>query len=905
MKIKYPVMLAIRFIITIIFSLFFHSYLYAGDCNTTVTAALTEQLSCSDNDTLTVTGSISYNNQNAVLSQQLDGVTINNSGTIETTDTDSNDGNSAIKGQSSLNLTVTNSGTILAARDYGIKLIEAEKVTITNEAGGIIKATPDSSASDIAIGGTKMGNCDTCVNGSTTSSGEGLTLYNYGTIDSYDNTVYGGQASSHTSKKTKIYNYDGGKINATNTVAIRFMHAEDFELYNYNGATIQSEGGSYGVDLSEASDVTIDNAGTVSTTNALAMDLENVSTISVNNSGTISAAGSYGVFCMGCSDLTFTNSGEISANTIALSLRDVTGTNTITNSGTLTTTNSTRTVDMRNATGVTLTNSGTISSGGQVAIFAESAYSPTIINTGTISPSADSSSGIAIAFEQEATEADHGSGATVTNSGTIEALGSAADGIRIGDGHGVYNDVTITNSGTIKGLDNSIWIDGSGTTGTNIITKGEATYDGEIDMESAAATMTLDCSITKDMDIEIHGKTNMTVTSNLCGNDTYEILDFSKNADADNSETDGYLRILGEDLDIDSNNHKYRSEIFLAKLNNIFIGISDDKEQGTYYSSQKRNDIYKNYENSVLGFFEQEEKINYLNRPFISYSDQRASFNNSEYRGSKNLAFGLKKQIQTEKYNVSIVPVVGLSQNKIVDVETETNQTIEKDLLSQFAGVNTVISRKKDFRDESNLLVEIQGTYGIHRLPKYISNFTDGDLSVDDAIDQVLGAGFSVKYSKENNNGFVLEPYVGLSINNTLSNDVQIIADGENKEAGHVMNGVLAKRAGLTISKHTDNISFSFNIEHDNQDGLKENTLGVSISKKLQRISKIRKEKEKIVPELEALYDQLQLAKQNEMLKGLADEVIEENKVIKQLLLELLKENQKLKTENKIFKKAN
>ncbi len=41
------------------------------------------------------------------------------------------------------------------------------------------------------------------------------------------------------------------------------------------------------------------------------------------------------------------------------------------------------------------------------------------------------------------------------------------------------------------------------------------------------------------------------------------------------------------------------------------------------------------------------------------------------------------------------------------------------------------------------------------------------------------------------------------------------------------------------------------------------------------------------------------------MLKGLADEVMEENKVIKQLLIELLKENQKLKTENKIFKKAN
>jgi hypothetical protein len=902
MKIKYPVMLAIRFIITIIFSLFFHSYLYAGDCNTTVTAALTEQLSCSDNDTLTVTGSISYNNQNAVLSQQLDGVTITNSGTIKTT-TDGGDGSSAIKGQSSLNLTVTNSGTIWAKEDYGIKLIEAEKITITNQAGGTIKATPTDSGATIAIGGTKMGNCGTCVNGSTTSSGEGLTLSNYGTIDADSSTVYGGSNSAHTSKKTKIYNYNGGMIDATSSIAVRFQYAEDFELYNYSGATIQTGTGNYPIDLKGASTITIDNAGTISSGLGFGVGLWLTETINLDNSGTISADGNYGVYCYACEDLTLTNSGTISAGAqIGVSARLVTGTNTITNSGTISS-ESTKGVDLRNSTGVTLVNSGTISATGD-AILADNAFSPTIINSGTITASAGFSTLGAITLSQNDAE-DLGSGATITNSGTISASGTNAVGIIIGDGTGVYNDVTITNSGTISGVDDSIGIVGSGTTGTNIITKGEATYTGEIEMDSAAATMTLDCSITKDMDIEIHGKTNMTVTSNLCGNDTYEILDSSKNADADNSETDGYLRILGEDLDIDSNNHKYRSEIFLAKLNNIFIGISDDKEQGTYYSSQKRNDIYKNYENSVLGFFEQEEKINYLNRPFISYSDQRASFNNSEYRGSKNLAFGLKKQIETEKYNVSIVPVVGLSQNKIVDVETETNQTIEKDLLSQFAGVNTVISRKKDFRDESNLLVEIQGTYGIHRLPKYISNFTDGDLSVDDAIDQVLGAGFSVKYSKENNNGFVLEPYVGLSINNTLSNDVQIIADGENKEAGHVMNGVLAKRAGLTISKHTDNISFSFNIEHDNQDGLKENTLGVSISKKLQRISKIRKEKEKIVPELEALYDQLQLAKQNEMLKGLADEVIEENKVIKQLLLELLKENQKLKTENKIFKKAN
>ena len=196
----------VRFLFLFI-SFFFlnNSPVLAGDCNTTVTAALTEQLSCADDDSLTVTGSISYNNQNAVLSQKLDGVTITNSGTIQT----KTDGNSsAIKAQSSLNLTVTNSGTILAAEDYGIKLIEAEKVTITNEAGGTIKATPASSGSLIAIGGTKMGNCGTCLNESTSSSGVGLTLYNYGTIDADGRTVYGGHASGHTSKKTKIYNYD-------------------------------------------------------------------------------------------------------------------------------------------------------------------------------------------------------------------------------------------------------------------------------------------------------------------------------------------------------------------------------------------------------------------------------------------------------------------------------------------------------------------------------------------------------------------------------------------------------------------------------------------------------------------------------------------------------------------------
>ena len=50
-----------------------------------------------------------------------------------------------------------------------------------------------------------------------------------------------------------------------------------------------------------------------------------------------------------------------------------------------------------------------------------------------------------------------------------------------------------------------------------------------------------------------------------------------------------------------------------------------------------------------------------------------------------------------------------------------------------------------------------------------MSSFTDGDLTVDEAVDQVLGAGFTVKHSTQLKNGFVIEPYGKLSLNNTLA----------------------------------------------------------------------------------------------------------------------------------------
>ena len=150
----------------------------------------------------------------------------------------------------------------------------------------------------------------------------------------------------------------------------------------------------------------------------------------------------------------------------------------------------------------------------------------------------------------------------------------------------------------------------------------------------------------------------MRVINNLCGNDTYEILDSNLNPDADNSETNGYLRIYGEDLDIDSHNKKYRSEIFLSNLNDIFNSVSEEKKSGGYYSVKKRDNIYKNETAGVTGDFKIEND-NFT--PLLSYSSQRAKFNNGEALDSENLAIGLKKEIDYEKFKFSVVSIFGLS----------------------------------------------------------------------------------------------------------------------------------------------------------------------------------------------------------------------------------------------------
>ena len=107
------------------------------------------------------------------------------------------------------------------------------------------------------------------------------------------------------------------------------------------------------------------------------------------------------------------------------------------------------------------------------------------------------------------------------------------------------------------------------------------------------------------------------------------------------------------------------------------------------------------------------------------------------------------------------------------------------------------------------------------------------------------------------------------------------------------------------MTKNTKDIGLNLNFEHSNQDNLINNNLNLSISKKLQRVAKKRamkrKEDEKLDPELESLFNQLQVVRENERLAIVANKLNKENQAMKDLIIQLIKENQKIKTENRLL----
>ncbi len=867
------------------------------NCDDTVSIAVTIQQTCQDDDSLTVTsaGSISVNDHKSVDLEDEKGVQITNNGTIETANNSNKQ--KTIYAESSLDTTITNSGTINSDNNEAIYLDYAENVTITNNSGATISAEGANAIEGRNIGWCDQGgdnsNCQSTLSESG-STAVGLILNNYGTISSLNNTIWlGSGGEGKKSRGVKIYNHDGGIIETTSgTDPIIGKYLTDSEIINYQGATIESAN-RYGINTEFGSNLTIDNRGTIT---------------SDRNS----------IYCRECSGVTFTNSGTISSTntgtntgTVLIDRQgDSDASHTITNSGTIESAFGAAIQVARNTGGTTINNTGTITStsGG---IGAGRTKNLTINNHGTITVTGEHNQNhFGIGFGNSSTTAEAGENVVLNNFGTISALNGDADGIKVGDYHDNknFNGLTINNSGTISGADNSIVMANSNNTDLEIVTKNEGTYEGEIDLNSTSATLTLDCSISKDQDIELHGKTNITITNNLCGNDTYQILDANKNLDTDNSETNGYLRIYGEELDVVSNNKKYRTEIFSNTINNIFKSLSDIKERSTYYTQSKRNNIYNNTTKGISGYFlknnYQEEKT----KTFLTYFEQNAKFNSREKNKSKNLAFGydIKKNLN----NFSIKPLFGISSNKITDIETESNEIIRNNFFGQFFAFHADYKLTRKIQKNNHLSLIISGEYGAHRLPKYVSNFTHGDLSVDEAIDQVLGAGFEVEYSLKNENGFILKPYIGLAFNKTLNgivkmNDINGAGLKEDISQTHNLNEALAKKIGFSLTKNTDDISLSFNFEHSNQDNLIDNNLNFSISKKLQRIAKKiareREEEEKLDPELEKLFDQLQIIREKERLALIANKLNKENQVMKELIIQLIKDNQKLRTENKLL----
>ena len=118
-------------------------------------------------------------------------------------------------------------------------------------------------------------------------------MHNYGTITSYYRTIWGGNNDDPDtySENITIKNYDGGSIASEFSVGMRFRYVEDFDLYNYSGATIET--------------------GTVTTTNAnYTVDLQNADDVYINNEGTIKSADDYTIACKTCTNSTIINSEQ-------------------------------------------------------------------------------------------------------------------------------------------------------------------------------------------------------------------------------------------------------------------------------------------------------------------------------------------------------------------------------------------------------------------------------------------------------------------------------------------------------------------------------------------------------------------------------------------------------------------
>ena len=347
-----------------------------------------------------------------------------------------------------------------------------------------------------------------------------------------------------------------------------------------------------------------------------------------------------------------------------------------------------------------------------------------------------------------------------------------------------------------------------------------------------------------------------------------------------------------------------------------------------FYSNVKRENMYKG---SMAGVVGQLSPINWgsiTSNIFLGYSKHDGDFDNGEFLGGGNYALGLKNVYTNKGIKISFSPMIGLNDLDVTDYDSDSGAKVKTNLLSEFLAINGKIDKEIKTSEEGSLNISVQSTLGMQRFSDYISKFSDGDLSVDESVEQIFSGGFEVKYNEELGKGFIIRPYVGVSLNRNLNDNIAIVADDDNTSTSPAYSVTSGYYVGLTLNKEAKDINFDLDLMYGNEDGLINQIVAVAFTKSF---GKAKKETIKLEPvpdlpkideslttqdynktfkELEMLRDlnkkikveNAKLKAQNEKLKLLAQKTLEENEVSKKLIVELLKENEKVKLENQIFK---
>ena len=523
---------------------------------------------------------------------------------------------------------------------------------------------------------------------------------------------------------------------------------------------------------------------------------------------------------------------------------------------------------------------------------------------------------------------EEGTNNSITQSGTITTSGT--------NGHAYHfyencdsNTITLSGSISVSGTNAKAIKVESGNDANTLVLSEEPTINGNVDLGSEDFNISLSCDLKKDLTVTLDNKTGMTVTNNLCGNDTYEILDSSLAADADNSETNGYL-VIDEGLEVVSNNASYRSENISTKFKGFFNAVnyidgvnSEDKFFRIFYSNVKRENTYKGSMAGVVGQLSPINWGNVTSHFFLGYNKHYGDFNNGEFLGGGNYALGLKNVFIKNGLKVSFSPMIGLNDLDLTDYDSDSKAKVKTNLLSEFLAVNGKIDKDIKTGEDSSLNLSFQSTFGLQRFPDYLSKFSDGDLSVDEAIEQVLSGGFEVKYNEELGNGFIIKPYAGVTINHNMNDNIDITKDDDYKPASPADTITSGYYAGFTFTRKAKDINFDLDLMYGNEDGLINQIAAISLTKTFGKVktAKLDKKSDKDIRivstmsnqdfqefgELKELSNKLKIENEqlkivNEKLKMLTAKMIEEDKASKQLIVELLKENEKIKLEKQIFK---